>query len=77
MTGSYRYYLTEEREVTKAEYVSAERRAGFYNTLGQPAEPATASFSGRAEVVEIQGRTEYVSDEVPGESESAVSSQES
>lgn len=31
-------------KVTKAEYVSEERAAGFYNTIGQPKEPATASF---------------------------------
>lgn len=34
-----------EREVSKEEYVSAERSAGFRNTLGQPNEPATASWS--------------------------------
>lgn len=42
---SSRYFLTEEREVTKEEYVRAERKAGFHNTMGQPNEPATASFS--------------------------------
>jgi hypothetical protein len=57
--GRYRYYLTEEREVTKAEFVSAERRAGFINTLGQRDEPATASFSGRTGDAEIRGRTVY------------------
>jgi hypothetical protein len=57
---SDRYYLTEEREVTKAEYVRAERRAGFFNTLGEPEEPATASFSGTAEGHPVSGRTEYV-----------------
>ena len=59
-----RYYLTlgdaPEREVTKAEYVRAERRAGFYNTLGQPDEPATASFSGPVSGRPTRGRTEYV-----------------
>lgn len=30
--------------VDKAAYVSAERAAGFRNTLGQPHEPATSSF---------------------------------
>jgi hypothetical protein len=33
-------------KVTKATYVAAERAAGFYNTLGQPDEPATAAFIG-------------------------------
>lgn len=37
----------EWRQVDKAEYVRIERLAGFRNTMGQPAEPATASFSGR------------------------------
>lgn len=31
-------------EVTKEQYVKAERSAGFRNTMGQPDEPATASF---------------------------------
>lgn len=55
-----RYYLRNEttdwREVTKAEYVQAERAAGFHNTLGQPHEPATHSFSAAS----VHGRTEYV-----------------
>lgn len=33
-------------EVSKLDYVNAERMAGFHNTLGQPDEPATAGFSG-------------------------------
>jgi hypothetical protein len=57
---SYRYYLTEEREVTKAEFVSAERRAGFVNTMNQPAEPATGGFTGYAEGAEIRGRMVWV-----------------
>lgn len=32
-------------EVSKAEYVAAERSAEFRNTVGQPSEPATSSFS--------------------------------
>lgn len=45
-----RYWLSDTihppvwREVTKEEFVNAERRAGFRNTLGQPDEPATTSF---------------------------------
>jgi len=64
VTDRYRYYLTEgdspEREVTKAGFVSAERRAGFINTMGQPDEPGTAGFSGRAGDTEISGRVVYV-----------------
>ena len=60
----YRYYLTEggspEREVTKAEFVSAERRAGFVNTMGQPDEPGTAGFGGRDGDAEIRGRVVYM-----------------
>jgi hypothetical protein len=58
-----RYYLTEgdgpEREVPKAEFVSAERRAGFVNTMGEQAEPATWSFSGRTDGAEVRGRTTH------------------
>lgn len=32
-------------EVSKQEYVAAERRNGFHNTIGFPEEPATASWS--------------------------------
>lgn len=64
MTGRYRYYLTEgdspEREVTKAQFVSAERRAGFTNTMGEPDEPATAGFSGRHGDTKVGGRVVYV-----------------
>jgi hypothetical protein len=63
----YRYYLTEEREVTKEEFVSAERRAGFVNTMGQRDEPATTSFSGRAGDTEISGRTVYIPESWPTE----------
>lgn len=54
-----RYFVTTdergEREVDKAEYVSVERGAGFFNTLGQPWEPATSAFNGRG----ASGRTEW------------------
>ena len=33
-------------EVTKAQYVAAERAAGFFNTMGEPGEPATSAFMG-------------------------------
>lgn len=33
------------RQVSKDEYVRAERCAGFHNTMGFPDEPATAGFS--------------------------------
>lgn len=39
------FYIVNGAEVTKAEYVAAERRCGFFNTLGHPDEPATARFS--------------------------------
>lgn len=44
-----KYYVTRpgspEKQVSKLEYVRAERANGFYNTLGKPDEPATASWS--------------------------------
>jgi hypothetical protein len=46
----YHYWVREPSrwyEVTKEQFVAAERDAGFHNTLGQPNEPATAGFSGR------------------------------
>jgi hypothetical protein len=59
-TPGERYFLTAagmpEYEVSKAEYVKAERRAGFHNTLGFPDEPATGSFSN----VAVCGRMEFV-----------------
>lgn len=30
---------------TRAEYVAAERQAGFHNSLGKPGEPATSAWS--------------------------------
>jgi hypothetical protein len=48
-----RFFVNDE-EVTEAEYVAAERRAGFNNTLGHPEKPATGAFSNGA----ITGRTE-------------------
>jgi len=54
-----RYFLASgsepEHEVTRDEYVRAERAAGFRNTLGQPAEPATAAFSSGSS----RGRVSY------------------
>lgn len=41
------------REVTKEQFVQAERSAGFRNMNGQPKEPATAGFSGGG----VQGTT--------------------
>lgn len=48
----------EYKEVTKEEYVIAEREAGFYNTLGMPDEPATSAFVG---LFGIRGHTEFES----------------
>lgn len=62
-----RYFLTQpcscpgspvEHEVSKADYVRAERASGFYNTLGQPDEPATAGFSRSKDGVRVSGRIE-------------------
>lgn len=56
-----KYFLTEkgnaEKEVSKQDYVDAERLNGFYNTLGYPEEPATSAFGGMYH----QGRTEFES----------------
>ena len=54
-TYSIRLGEGEWREVSKEEFVKYERQAGFYNTLGQPNEPATGGFSGR----QIEGRISY------------------
>jgi hypothetical protein len=56
----YKYYLkpdwqTEWTEVTKEEFVKAERAAGFRNTMGEPNEPATSGFSGHG----MNGRKRY------------------
>lgn len=48
----------EYKEVSKEEYVIAEREAGFYNTLGYPDEPATSAFVG---LFGIRGYTEFES----------------
>lgn len=58
------YHLTEgdseAREVTEAEFVAAERHAGFINTLGRQDRPATAGFSGRTpDGKTISGRITY------------------
>lgn len=64
-----RYYLGKRtghnREVDKATYVYYERQAGFRNTLGQPNEPATSSFSGTNDTVEICGYIDYQRDPEP------------
>jgi len=39
-------YWVDGNQVSKAEYVAAERAAGFRNTLGQPDEPATSWWHG-------------------------------
>jgi hypothetical protein len=53
---SDRYYVREWREVTKEEFISVERRAGFYSKF--PGEVATSSFSsgGSNDLTEICGR---------------------
>lgn len=66
---TYRYFVSQEcscfdspqeHEVSKADYVSAERKAGFRNTMNQPNEPATASFGSTKDGVTISGRVEFV-----------------
>jgi hypothetical protein len=61
----YRYFLCAAyragkdeawEEVTKTEFVAAERAAGFHNTMGRPDEPATGGFSGHG----VSGRVRYV-----------------
>lgn len=60
-----RYYLAVNvenphwREVTKKEFVQAERAAGFHNTMGLPDELATGGFSGGG----VRGRVECVREE--------------
>jgi hypothetical protein len=60
-----RYYLAwgdgDYAEVGKAEFVKAERLAGFSNTLGMPEEPATGGFGCPARGV--RGRVTYDSPE--------------
>ena len=50
-----------EREVTKEEFISAERAAGFHNTAGKRDQPATGDFfSDDLRGHRISGRSEYV-----------------
>jgi hypothetical protein len=65
MSYSRKYYLSEDDgntwdEVTKEEYVRAERAAGFHNTMGRPDEPATAGFS--SSNYHKRGRLRYLAD---------------
>lgn len=51
MKVKHRYFIkyglsSREQEVTKAEFVDAERAAGFVSTTGTPNEPATGGFIG-------------------------------
>jgi hypothetical protein len=50
MSDTEFFYLktdwTNWKNVTKEQFVSAERAAGFHNTMGQPDEPGTGGFSG-------------------------------
>lgn len=50
-----RYFLTEEREVTREEYILAERAAGFHPKGDDPNQIACASFGNG----KISGRVEY------------------
>lgn len=45
---TYKYFLTvadQRIEVSKEEWVKAERAAGFRNTMGHPEEPGTGGWS--------------------------------
>lgn len=42
-------------EVDKAAYVAFERANGFYNSRGEPGEPATTSFSRSGDCGLVQG----------------------
>lgn len=59
-----RYYVNGV-EVKKADFVAAERRNGFRNTMGQPTEPATAGF-GNSQTGD-HGRVVYAELEITGE----------
>lgn len=57
----YRYFLTEEREVTAEEFMAAERRCGFHAPEGQFATDGFGSGTTR-------GRVEFsLTDEPAGE----------
>lgn len=63
-------YLIKDEEtdwevVTKGEWVSAERKAGFQNTLGKPHEPATSGFSDNG----FRGVIVYTEHFLPGQYE--------
>lgn len=62
MSYSCKYYLTEDgetwTEVTKEEYVAAERAAGFRNFKGKDEDPATAGFSSSS--YKKKGKIDYV-----------------
>ena len=53
------------QEVTKEQWVRAERIAGFRNTMGQPDEPATRGFTGGGIRGTIKQRREKTSEEDP------------
>lgn len=61
MVRSRRRYFIRQRpkwvEVDKETYVRHERYAGFRNTMGQPDEPATGSFSSSS--YDVEGRLIY------------------
>lgn len=66
MPYTTKYYLADSYEdewveVTKEEYVMAERAAGFFNTMGRPDEPATAGFS--SSNYHKVGRLRYITDD--------------
>jgi hypothetical protein len=56
-----RYGAEPWAEVEVAAFVSAERNAGFHNTMGRPAQPATGGFGNG----HISGRVVYVAHATP------------
>lgn len=56
-----KYFLKEDGdwyEVDKRRWVLAERMAGFHNTMGQPNEPATSSWSVNKRGLKMSGKVE-------------------
>lgn len=45
-------------EVSKRQWVLAERMAGFHNTMGEPNEPATATWSVNKRGLNMAGKIE-------------------
>lgn len=53
------HYWVDDQEVSKEEYVRAERANGFHNSMNQPDEPATSSWSKATSTESHHGRITY------------------